>query len=154
MNHPFLQYPMNINPSLQNWLTKGMSGLFSSNLKISHGFTTLSEKSITVLAKHIHHELLPAQDEDDDTIPSPVSLALPLLVVEDAIKSVASRNNYGLDGVLGSSKAPASLSVWRWEVKEEYWDWLPKAARDKAGSRLAERHQVGCIPCCTDLILM
>ncbi len=42
----------------------------------------------------------------------------------------------------GFSKLPASLCVWRWEVKNEYWDWLPKAGQAKAESRLAERVQV------------
>lgn len=42
----------------------------------------------------------------------------------------------------GVARPPASLCVWRWEVKKEYWDWLPKAAQAKAESRLAERVQV------------
>lgn len=53
-----------------------------------------------------------------------------------------SRNNYGLDAANGA-KVPAALCVWRWEVKEEHRDWLPKNGRDKAELRMAERVQVG-----------
>jgi len=71
-----------------------------------------------------------------------VSASLPLSVVEAAVKSILSRNNYGLDAPLGGGKLPSSLCVWRWEVKEEHRDWLPKAAREKADGRLAERIRV------------
>jgi chromatin assembly factor 1 subunit A len=105
-----------------------------------------SEKSLTVLAKHVHHELLPAQDEcdEDDTV-SP-SLVLPVHLVEAAIKLTLTRVNYGLDNYgldipLGL-KVPASLCIWRWEVKDEYRHWLPKAAKDKIEARLADRLQV------------
>lgn len=92
--------------------------------------------------KHIHHELMPTQDEDEEfSNITPSSLALPINVVEAAIKDVVSRNNYGLDGLCGG-KAPAAVCVWRWEVKDEYRDWLPKNAREKADSRQAERAQV------------
>lgn len=67
--------------------------------------------------------------------------ALPLSAVETAIKAVMERNNYGLDGS-GSGKAPAAVCVWRWEVKEDHRDWLPKSGREKADNRLAERVQV------------
>ena len=104
-----------------------------------------SDKTAAVLAKHIRSELLPAQDEDDDDIncgSANVSASLPLPVLEAAIKSVLSRNNYGLDAPPGG-KLPATLCVWRWEVKEEHRGWLPKGVRDKADGRLAERIQVG-----------
>jgi chromatin assembly factor 1 subunit A len=105
-----------------------------------------SDKTATVLAKHIRSELLPARDEDDDDINSGsanVSASLPLPVIEAAIKSVLSRNNYGLDAPPSGGKLPAALCVWRWEVKEEHRGWLPKGAREKADGRLAERIQVG-----------
>jgi len=51
------------------------------------------------------------------------------------------RNNYGLDCNDGG-KVPAALCVWRWEVKEQFRDWLPKNGREKAESRQAERIQV------------
>ena len=139
-----MPYQMNINPSLRNWRTKGGS-LCSSDLTYLQSVSASSDKSLTALAKYIHHELLPAQDEDEDALVSAASVAFPLLVVETAIKSVVNRTNYGLDAISGGSKLPASLSVWRWEVKEEYWDWLPKAAKEKAESRLAERLQVRCV---------
>jgi chromatin assembly factor 1 subunit A len=106
----------------------------------------LSDKTAAVLAKHIRSELLPVQDEDEDDFNSgraDVSASLPLPVVEAAIKSILSRINYGLDAPQGMGKLPASLCVWRWEVKDEHRGWLPRAARDKTDARLAERVQVG-----------
>lgn len=103
-----------------------------------------SDKTLTVLAKHIRQELMPTQDDDDDAHHSSRALAaLTLGVVEAAIKSVATRTNYGLDESGNSGvKVPASICVWRWEVKEQHRDWLPKNAREKAETRLAERIQV------------
>lgn len=106
-----------------------------------------SDKTVASITKHIQHELLPAQDEDDEEISKAVLASLPLDVVEDAIKSVATRVNYGLDAstipnTLVSTKLPAGWQIWRWEVKEEFRDWLPKNAKDKAAARIAERQQV------------
>ncbi|KAF7363296.1 hypothetical protein MSAN_00984800 [Mycena sanguinolenta] len=98
-----------------------------------------SDKTLSALSKHILQELLPVQDEDedeDDSSPPPLSLQ----GVESGIKSVATRNNYGLDGLPGV-KAPAAVCVWRWEAKPAYLDWLPKNAREKAENRMAERTQ-------------
>ncbi|KAJ7172649.1 chromatin assembly factor 1 subunit A-domain-containing protein [Mycena filopes] len=96
-----------------------------------------SDKTVSALSKHILQELLPVQDEDDEqNLPPPLTLP----VVESGIKSVANRNNYGLDGIPGV-KAPAAVCVWRWEVKPAHLDWLPKNARDKAENRIAERVQ-------------
>ncbi|RDB24271.1 hypothetical protein Hypma_008755 [Hypsizygus marmoreus] len=102
-----------------------------------------SDKTLAALSKHIRHELLPTQDEDEvqDGDSSPASLALPLSAVEAAIKLIMQRNNYGLDGI-GGGKPPAAVCVWRWEVKEQHRDWLPKHGREKAENRLAERIQV------------
>jgi chromatin assembly factor 1 subunit A len=80
---------------------------------------------------------------------------LPLQVVEAAIKSILSRNNYGLEAPQGNVKMPAALCVWRWEVKSQYWDWLPKAAKEKAEARLIERVQVlaqSALSCLRELI--
>ncbi|KIK06499.1 hypothetical protein K443DRAFT_674158 [Laccaria amethystina LaAM-08-1] len=97
-----------------------------------------SDKTLGALAKHIHHELLPTQDEDEEIQKaSSATLALPLKVVESAIKLILLRNNYGLD--FGNAKPPAAVSVWRWEVKDKYREWLPKNGREKAEARLAER---------------
>jgi len=71
-----------------------------------------------------------------------VSASLPLSIIETAIKFVLNRNNYGLDSPADAGKLPAALCVWRWEVKEEHRDWLPKALREKTDGRLAERVQV------------
>ncbi|KAJ6455746.1 hypothetical protein C8R45DRAFT_1222363 [Mycena sanguinolenta] len=96
-----------------------------------------SDKTLSALSKHILQELLPVQDEDEaDSSPPPLSLQ----GAESGIKSVATRNNYGLDGLPGV-KAPAVVCVWRWEAKPAHLDWLPKNAREKAENRMAERTQ-------------
>ncbi|EMD38595.1 hypothetical protein CERSUDRAFT_94126 [Gelatoporia subvermispora B] len=100
-----------------------------------------SDKTLPALTKHIHHELLPLEDEEDEEASTLASKALPQHVVENAIKSVANRNNYGLDYIPGGDKVPAALLVWKWEVKDEHRGWLPKAAREKVEIRLAERRQ-------------
>jgi chromatin assembly factor 1 subunit A len=100
-----------------------------------------SDKSIGILAKNIHNELLPIQDEDEDDKSQSFHAIFPQVVVEDAIKSILDRNNYGLDPPPGG-KHMASFSVWRWEVKDEFRDWLPKNAQEKAANRLADRIQV------------
>ncbi|KAI0928366.1 hypothetical protein AcW1_005632 [Taiwanofungus camphoratus] len=99
-----------------------------------------SDKSLQALSKHVQHELLPAQDDDDETSKTSL-LPLKTEAVEQAIKSIASRNDYGLECIPGEGKVPAALHIWRWEVKDEFRNWLPKAAREKAEVRLAERCQ-------------
>ncbi|PPQ68491.1 hypothetical protein CVT26_003430 [Gymnopilus dilepis] len=100
-----------------------------------------SDKTLTALAKHIHHELLPSLDDDEDQeATSAVAEALPLNLVESAIQEVLVRNNYGLDVPFGV-RAPASICVWRWEVRADLLGWLPKNSREKAEMRLAERVQ-------------
>ena len=61
------------------------------------------------------------------------------IALESAINSVAERVNYGIDW---AEKTTAPLSVWRWEVKDNRFELLPKAAREKIEIRLAERQQV------------
>ncbi|KAJ7738534.1 hypothetical protein DFH07DRAFT_984374 [Mycena maculata] len=63
-----------------------------------------SGKTLSDLSKHILQELLPMQDDDGQGLPPPLTLP----VVESAIKSVADRNNYSLDGLPGV-KAPAAV---------------------------------------------
>ncbi|OBZ75701.1 hypothetical protein A0H81_04511 [Grifola frondosa] len=101
-----------------------------------------SDKTLPALSKHIQHELLPEQDDDDDDAASKVlALALPYDVVEQAIKSIASRNNYGLQSLPGGAKVPTGLHIWKWEVVEQLRDWLPKTAREKIENRITERRQ-------------
>ncbi|KAI0063406.1 hypothetical protein BV25DRAFT_1854444 [Artomyces pyxidatus] len=102
-------------------------------------FVQESDKTISALCKHIQQELVPVDDEDDET-PDPASRVLPLGTIEEAIVSVARRVNYGID-VINATKIPASLCVWRWEVRQEHYDWLPKASREKIEARLVERAQ-------------
>lgn len=66
---------------------------------------------------------------------------VPVPVIESAIKSTLVRVNYGLDGPPGS-KPPSTVCAWRWEVKDEFRDWLPKTMQEKAESRKADRIQV------------
>lgn len=61
------------------------------------------------------------------------------LAIESAILRVCDRVNYGIDW---TEKVSAATSVWRWEVKEQMYDMLPKASRERFESRLAERKQV------------
>ncbi|KAF9566259.1 hypothetical protein CPC08DRAFT_657870 [Agrocybe pediades] len=110
---------------------------FSVIAKLAHE----SDKTLTALAKHIRHELLPTLDDDEDNdAANAISASLPVSLVESAIQQVLVRNNYGLEVPLGV-KAPAAISVWRWEVRTEHMDWLPKNSREKAELRLAERIQ-------------
>ena len=102
----------------------------------------ISDKGLQALSRHIQQELLPAQDEDDEEACKTVAQALPLDVVEKTVKSVASRQNYGLDNSNGGIKVPAAWQVWRWEVEDEYRCWLPKAAQEKIQARFLERQQV------------
>lgn len=81
------------------------------------------------------------QDEEDAERTAKASAMLPLPVVEAAINSTMDRNNYGIDVPLGV-RLPASLCVWRWEVKEPFWEYLPKSGREKAELRLDERKAV------------
>ena len=103
----------------------------------------LSDKTLAALSKYIRLELLPTQDDQEGwkNETSPALIALPISAIETALKAVMQRNNYGLDRNDGG-KVPAALCVWRWEVKEQFRDWLPKNGREKADSRQAERIQV------------
>lgn len=89
----------------------------------------------------MQQELVPPQEDDEDFRLASAKSILPLQVVEQSIKSVLHRNNYGLEALNGS-RTPAAVCVWRWEVKESYKDWLPKSIRDKVEARLQERVQV------------
>jgi chromatin assembly factor 1 subunit A len=70
-----------------------------------------------------------------------MSAALPISLIEKAIDEILVRRNYGLEAPLGV-KLPPAVTVWRWEVRSEHWDWLPKNSREKAESRQLERTQV------------
>ncbi|KAL0947089.1 hypothetical protein HGRIS_013230 [Hohenbuehelia grisea] len=99
-----------------------------------------SDKSLSVLAKHLSQELNPMPEDDEQPFAgSSHSGILPASALEAAISSILERNNYGLDSLFTGAKPPAAISVWRWEVKPEYWDWLPKASREKAEARMQER---------------
>jgi len=102
---------------------------------------TPSDKTLTVLARHIQKELLPTLDHDEGNLALIVAASLPLTTVEDAVKSVLVRNNYGVEAPLGV-RLPAALYVWRWEVGSDHMDWLPKNSRERAEARLAERVKV------------
>ena len=95
-----------------------------------------SDKTITSLSKHIQQELAPDDGEDTERSAS----ILPLSVIEDVVKLLASRVNYGIESPL--TKIPAALCVWRWELKQEYLGFLPRVSREKVDARRADRVQV------------
>ena len=57
------------------------------------------------------------------------------------------RVNYGAESVPNQAKVPAHLSIWRWEVDEQNFHWLPRTVRDKLKNRLYERRRVHTLPC-------
>jgi chromatin assembly factor 1 subunit A len=95
-----------------------------------------SDKTIAALSKHIQQELAP---DDEDDINCPASI-LPLSIIEDVVKLLATRINYGIESSL--TKTPAALCVWRWELKQEYLGFLPKVSREKVDARRVDRLQV------------
>ncbi|CAL1704192.1 unnamed protein product [Somion occarium] len=100
-----------------------------------------SDKTLNGLSKSMQQELLPARDEDDEDALGKATISLPLQIIEKAIKSIATRTNYGLEASAAGGKVPAAWHIWRWEVKEEFRHWLPRSAKDKAEARAAERRQ-------------
>lgn len=101
-----------------------------------------SDKTIVALAKHVHNQLIAAQDEDDEDAVQASMTALPIQVLDRAIKSVADRVNYGLEVSIPGAKVVSGWHIWRWEVKVEHRSWLPKVAKEKVEMRYAERIQV------------
>ncbi|TCD62295.1 hypothetical protein EIP91_007091 [Steccherinum ochraceum] len=100
-----------------------------------------SDKTIVALAKHVQSQLMPVQDEDDEEAVQASAAALPLEVLDRAAKTVADRVDYGLETAIAGARIQAGWHIWRWEVKQEYRGWLPKAAKEKIENRLAERIQ-------------
>ncbi|KAI0374685.1 hypothetical protein BV20DRAFT_986430 [Pilatotrama ljubarskyi] len=98
-----------------------------------------SDKTLQALSKHVQEQLLPAVDEDEED--DSATAILPLAAVEDAIKSIAKRVNYGLECPADGLKVPAAWLIWRWEVLDACRDWLPKNAKEKVDNRLRERQQ-------------
>ncbi|KAH9053883.1 chromatin assembly factor 1 subunit A-domain-containing protein [Lactarius vividus] len=82
-------------------------------------FTQESDKTIATLSKHIQQELTPDDDDDTDCSLS----VLPLSAIEDVVKLLANRVNYGIECPL--AKTPAALCV----------------SREKVDARLADRIQ-------------
>lgn len=103
---------------------------------LTQGKHQFSEKTITTLSKHIQQELNPDDGEDIECSAS----ILPLSVIEDVVKLLADRVNYGIESSL--TKTPATLCVWRWELKQEYLGFLPRVSREKVDARRADRNQV------------
>ncbi|KAL5490433.1 hypothetical protein ACEPAI_5266 [Sanghuangporus weigelae] len=95
-----------------------------------------SDKTISFLERHLQEALRPEETETDEANSSGASLTT--IAIESAILRVCDRVNYGIDWM---EKVSAATSVWRWEVKEEMYDMLPKASRERFESRLAERRQ-------------
>jgi chromatin assembly factor 1 subunit A len=102
----------------------------------SLGKHAFSDKTITGLSKYIQQELSPDGGDDIDCSRS----ILPLSVIEDVVKLLATRINYGIDSAL--TKTPAALCIWRWELRQEYLGFLPRVSREKVEARLTDRIQV------------
>ncbi|KAH8117500.1 hypothetical protein DFH11DRAFT_1575389 [Phellopilus nigrolimitatus] len=96
-----------------------------------------SDKTIMSLAKQIQGALKPEDLESSEVEGAEVA-ALNLAVVESAIVAIADRINYGIDW---TERVSAPLSIWRWEVKEQKFDFLPRIGRDRFEARLTERKQ-------------
>jgi len=103
-----------------------------------------SDKTLQALVRHVHSQLLPSDiDEDDEGGEGPhVSEQLPSHSVESSVTYVAIRVNYGAESMPNQAKVPAHLCIWRWEVCEQNFHWLPKTSRDKLRNRLYERRKV------------
>ncbi|KAK7466897.1 hypothetical protein VKT23_003961 [Stygiomarasmius scandens] len=97
-----------------------------------------SDKTLSALSKYIHAQLLPNDEDEDKSTSAAASAFLPVSAIESAVQAVLDRVNYGLEGP-GTKAPPASVCVWRWEVKQVHRDWLPKNAQEKSTNRLAER---------------
>lgn len=95
-----------------------------------------SDRTITALSNYIQQGLIPDDEEDSDNADS----ILPLNAIEDVVKRLATRVNYGIESSL--AKTPAALCVWRWELKQEYLGFLPRVSREKVDARLADRIRV------------
>jgi len=92
----------------------------------------------------VHSQLLPSDiDEDDEGGEGPhISEQLSPHSVEYSVTRVAIRVNYGAESMPNQAKVPAHLCIWRWEVGEQNFHWLPKTSRDKLRNRLHERRKV------------
>jgi chromatin assembly factor 1 subunit A len=101
-----------------------------------------SEKTVAALARYVHKQLVPDDDIVGEKANASVSTTLPHSVIESAINSIATRVNYGLDAPPTGGKIPATYYIWRWEVKPEHRNWLPKSVLDKTDTRMLERAQV------------
>jgi len=86
--------------------------VYSREVRDTHSSLTrrkpdFSDRTITALSKYIQQELAP---DDEDDIDSSASI-LPLNAIEDVVKRLATRVNYGIESSL--TKTPAALCVWR-----------------------------------------
>lgn len=95
---------------------------------------SLSDKSLPTLTKSLLSLLFPP----NSTSRTLSDIAVLTQAVEEAIKNVAERVNYGISSEL--QKPPPSCAVWRWEAND--FGWLPESIRETALTRLTERQQV------------
>ncbi|KAI0303427.1 hypothetical protein B0F90DRAFT_1371375 [Multifurca ochricompacta] len=96
-------------------------------------FTQESDKTIIALSKYIQQELAPDNGDDADCLVPTLALS----AIEDVVKLLATRVNYGIETSL--AKTPAALCIWRWELKPEFIDFLPRISREKVETRLVDR---------------
>ena len=130
---PLTQIPESYWPLVAKFTQERCAIRHSSDPGLTHHS---SDKTINSLSKHIQQELAPDDGEDIERSAS----ILPLSIIEDVVKLLASRINYGIESSV--TKTPAALCVWRWELKQEYLGFLPKVSREKVDARRADRAQV------------
>lgn len=128
--------PENYWPLVAKFTQERYTAPMQTNSPLTWRKRDFSDRTITALSKYIQQELTPDDEEDMDNSAS----ILPLNVIEDVVKRLATRVNYGIESSL--AKTPAALCVWRWELKQEYLSFLPKVSREKVDARLANRIQV------------
>ncbi|GJJ12192.1 hypothetical protein Clacol_006433 [Clathrus columnatus] len=92
-----------------------------------------SDKTLAALTKSLLTLLFPTAS----SLSSPPEASIRTQAVEEAIKNVADRVNYGVTSE--QENLPPSCAVWRWEVKD--YRWLPEVIQVSASTRLAERKQ-------------
>lgn len=102
-------------------------------------FVCESDKPLPNLVKSLQTILVPPMLGSTSTEAENTSAtSLSSTTLENAVKTVAERINYGIP--LDTEKPPATLSVWRWEVKNK--DWLPDSVKEVTAQRLEERKSV------------
>ena len=111
--HLSLHFPRNIFLFSLSMCTRGMP-FGVPRRPVSKPMSPLSsDKAIGALLKSLRKTLFPhSQSVDEETGQLSPSNKISNSVLQDAVMSVATRTNYGIDN------GPASLCIWRWEAND------------------------------------